>query len=203
MSEKPQITEREFQKARRLYRSFNETDNQGPELFDDAESNTNMEFNKSELEFPDDLDIIKKDLKEIRKNTDDDKIISDNLMQSALNIYIENAMIIAKKNNMLEIGNWDDLEDPFDNHRRRRERELMLAGGFVHKTDNNQQNQNSELGQPIIQDSGNDGMKMARNKGLLELAEHGKLFDIKIDNVYKSVGDLQVKNFEKYYGIKN
>jgi hypothetical protein len=203
VSEKPQVTEKEFQKARRLYRSFNESDNQGPELFDSAESNTNMEFNKAELEFPDDLDIIKDDLKEIRKNTDDDKIISDNLMQSALNIYIENAMIIAKKNNMLEIGNWDDLEDPFDNHRTRRERELLQAGGLIPSGEGKQRHPNDDLDTPIIQDSGNEGLKMARSKGLLELAEHGKLFDIKMDNVYKSVGDLQVKNFEKYYGIKN
>lgn len=198
MSEKPEVTDREFQKARRLYRSFNEMEGKGPELFDDAESNMNMDFNQAELDFPDELDVINDDLKELRKNTDSDQIITDSLMQSALNVYIENAMVIARKNNQLEIGNWDDLEDPFDEHGRRRERALLQVKGL------GQGPKKQEKGDPLDSPLSLGGdSKMLRDEGLLELAESGKLFDIKMDNVYKSVGDLQVKNFQKYYGIKS
>lgn len=164
-----------------------------------------VNFNKAELDFPDILDDIDDSLKELRKNTDSDALIEDNLMQSALNIYIENAMVLAKKNNMITIGDWDDLEDSFDeHHRQRRDRELLENN--LSKI--NQLNKNAKS-ENILEQSqqenflGDQGMKMARDKGLLQLAEKGKLFDIDMNNVYKSVGDLQVKNFERYYGVKN
>lgn len=202
MESRPDISEKQFQKARRLYRSFNEMGDNGPELFDDAESNMNMDFNKAELDFPDNLDGIDEDLKELRKNTDTDNIISESLMQSALNIYIENAMILAKKNNMVDVGNWDDLGESFDDIEGRRDREL-LETNLTKLNKLGKESQSSDFENRHARDILNDdSMKVERDKGLLELAEQGKLFDIKMDNVYKSVGKLQVKNFERYYGVK-
>ena len=195
------ITDKDFKRARRLSRSFKSTGDEGPELFDDAESNMNPNFNKSELEFPDDLDIIDDDLKDLRKNTDSDALIKDELMQSALNIYIENAMILAKKNNMIDVGNWDDLGDGVNEHRRDRE----LLETRLGRIDNMNRNARSEQKLEMVQNRGvlgDDNMKFERDQGLLQLAERGKLFDIKMDSVYNSVGDLQVKNFEKFYGVK-
>jgi len=197
------ITEKDFKRARRLSRSFLDMGDDKPELFDDAESNMNNQFNKAELDFPDDLDTISDDLEELRKNTDPDTIISDELMQSALNIYIENAMDLAKKNNMVDVGNWDDLEDTISEHRRR-DRELLETS--LNKINLMTKNARTEQLLEQAQSSnilGDQDMKVERDKGLLDLAEHGKLFDIKMDNVYKSVGELQVKNFERFYGVKN
>ena len=124
-------------------------------------------------------------------------------MQSALNVYIENAMVIAKKNNMIDVGNWDDLEDSIQEHRRR-DRELLETS--LNKIDRMTKNSKSEQ---ILEDTqspgilGDEDMKVQRDRGLLDLAEHGKLFDIQMDNVYKSVGETQVKNFERFYGVKN
>lgn len=202
MSSDTTITEKDFKRARRLERTFKDNGEQGPELFDDAESNMNASFNKSELEFPDDLDTIDDDLKELRKNTDPDTLINDSLMQSALNIYIENAMSLAKKNNMIDVGNWDDLGDIVNEHRRR-DRELLETN--LNKIDMINHNARKEERLGRAQTSGvlsDDNMKFERDQGLLQLAERGQLFDIKMDNVYKSVGDVQVKNFEKYYGVK-
>lgn len=196
------VTEKDFKRARRLARSFKDKGEDGPELFDDAESNMNVNFNKSELEFPDDLDSIDDDLKELRKNTDPDTLINDSLMQSALNIYIENAMSLAKKNNMIDVGNWDDLGDVVGEHQRR-DRELLETS--LNKLD--MLNHNAQREQKLQRTQtrgvlGDDEMKVERDQGLLQLAERGQLFDIKMDNVYRSVGDLQVKNFEKFYGVK-
>lgn len=203
MKSDTKITEKDFKRARRLSRSFLDMGDDKPELFDDAESNMNNQFNKAELDFPDDLDVIGDDLEELRKNTDPDTIISDELMQSALNIYIENAMDLAKKNNMVDVGNWDDLEDTISEHRRR-DRELLETS--LNKINLMTKNARSEQLLEQTQNSnilGDQDMKVERDKGLLDLAEHGKLFDIKMDNVYKSVGELQVKNFERFYGVKN
>lgn len=163
----------------------------------------NDNFNKAELEFPDSLDTISDDLEELRRNTDPDELIPDSLMQSALNVYIENAMILAKKNNMIDVGNWDDLEDSV-NEDRRRDRELLETS----LTKINQMTKNAKREKLLEQTQspgilGDDEMKVERDRGLLDLAERGKLFDIKMDNVYKSVGELQVKNFERFYGVKN
>ena len=203
MKSDTKITEKDFKRARRLSRSFLDMGDDKPELFDDAESNMNNQFNKAELDFPDDLDAISDDLEELRKNTDPDTIISDELMQSALNIYIENAMDLAKKNNMVDVGNWDDLEDTISEHRRR-DRELLETS--LNKINLMTKNARTEQLLEQAQSSnilGDQDMKVERDKGLLDLAEHGKLFDIKMDNVYKSVGELQVKNFERFYGVKN
>ena len=203
MKSDTKITEKDFKRARRLSRSFLDMGDDKPELFDDAESNMNNQFNKAELDFPDDLDTISDDLEELRKNTDPDTIISDELMQSALNIYIENAMDLAKKNNMVDVGNWDDLEDTISEHRRR-DRELLETS--LNKINLMTKNARTEQLLEQAQSSnilGDQDMKVERDKGLLDLAEHGKLFDIKMDNVYKSVGELQVKNFERFYGVKN
>ena len=161
-----------------------------------------VNFNKAELDFPDVLDDINDSLKELRKNTNSDTLIQDNLMQSALNIYIENAMILAKKNDMIDVGNWDDLEDSFDDHRLR-DRELLETS--LSKINQLSKNARSEqiLGRSQGNSFGDDQMKIERDKGILDLAERGKLFNINMDNVYKSVGEVQVKNFERYYGVKN
>ena len=202
MTSSPTVTEKDFQRARRLSRSFNDKGDQGPELFDDAESNMDVNFNKAELDFPDILDDIDDNLKELRKNTDSDTLIQDNLMQSALNIYIENAMILAKKNDMIDVGNWDDLEES-DDHHGRRDRELLETS--LSKINQLSKNARSEQVLEGQQRGGfeNDQMKIERDKGILDLAERGKLFNIDMDSVYKSVGETQVKNFERYYGVKN
>ena len=175
------------------------SDKEGPELFDDAESNMNEAFNQPEIDFPDSIKSIKKAIDELRKHEDNDNLVPAALKMSATNVYIENAMLIAKKNNMIDVSSFSDLTDEEGlDHRSRRARELLETN----LSDINRIGRNRDSDRMNSRFTDDLDMKVSRDEGLLSLAEQGKLFDIKIDNIYKSVGPTQVKNFAKMYGVK-
>lgn len=200
VSSKPSLTDIDVQRGKHLSRSLKDN-HEGPELFDDAESNMNPNFNSSDLDFPDKLEHIKGPLEELRRNTNPKELIPDHLMMSALNIYIENAMLIAKKNNMIDVSSWDDLSEDDDFSFAKRDRELLETSLSALNHVKNRK-QRSNYSQSSFSNLEDPAMKHERDKGLLDLAERGELFDINLDNIYKSVGSTQVANFEKLYGVK-
>ena len=157
---------------------------------------------------------IDSDLKELRQNTDQKTLIPSHLQISALNIYIENALLMEKKNNMIDIRGWEDNESENKNVQHD---ELNDGSPIQHQTqerhlrddpstglDINKLEHHSMFGNESSQMEGNySNAKSFRNQELLDLAKKGKLFDINLDNIYNSVGKTQVSNFAKLYGVQS
>lgn len=202
-------TDLDISRGMRLARNLREEhihEKDAPELFDNAESNMDMNFNKNDIDFPDTLETIQESLEDLRRNQDDEQpLINDQIKISALNTYIENAMIIAKKNNMLELSNWDEMSDLSNmthSSHERRERELLetsLSKLNRIKRDNGARRRYG-MARPEIVNQG-PGQDYMKSEGLLELAKKGELFDINIGDIYKQVGKKQVQNFARLYGV--
>ena len=125
------------------------------------------------------------DLDQLRKNQPKD-LIPDQLISSALNVYIENALTVSKKNNLIDVSGWDILDD----------------GGIHELSSGEERRLLDQKNKTRDQDKGFSIDKQDRDKGLLNLAENNKLFNIDLDSVYASVGETQVKNFAKLYGAR-
>lgn len=194
-------TNNDLERSLRLARNLQDmSQNSEPELFDDAESNMDMNFNKRDLDFPSDLECITHELEELRRWQEDDPIIADQLKIAALNTYIENAMILAKRNNLLELADWEEMSDL--SHHERRDRELLETSlAELNRIKMGQNLRGSMGGNNNVIPISSPGMDYEKNRGLLELAKKGELFDIKIDNIYKQVGSKQVENFARIYGV--
>ena len=156
-------------------------------FFDDAETNQDINIYPDIIGFEDKLENIGTDLDELRKNQNK-PLIPDELIASAINVYIENALEISKHENLLDVSGWDSLDTGSNLHSSNEERRLMDQ-----KIKTRRVNRKKD-------DYGFYPGKEDREKGLVSLAESGNLFHIDLNKVYKSVGETQVKNFGKMYG---
>jgi hypothetical protein len=154
------------------------------DFFDSAETNQDINIYPDLIGFEDNLENIGTDLDELRKNQPKD-LIPESMIASALNIYIENALEVSKKNNMIDVSGWDILDDGGLNEFHSGEERRLL----------DQKNK-----QKITKRNDFSIEKQDRDKGLLSLAENNELFHIDLNNIYESVGETQVKNFAKLYG---
>ena len=125
------------------------------------------------------------DLDELRKNRKKD-LIPDELVSSALNVYIENALEVSKHNNLIDVSKWE-VNDSSDHHSNEERR--LIDQKLNKKVDDGSLSENGILN------------KEEKDKELLNLAENGDLFHIDLNNVYESVGKTQVENFGKMYGV--
>lgn len=158
------------------------------DFFDDAETNQDVNIYPDIIGFEDTLEHIGADLDELRKNRTR-PIIPDELVASAINIYIENALILVKNDNLIDVSQWDSVGDQdIDFKPAGEERRLMQKASLRNK------------GKEMKRIGGDFDDKEDREKGLLELAQHGQLFHINMKDIYKSVGKTQVRNFRKIYG---
>lgn len=160
------------------------------DFFDDAETNQDIQLYPDVIGFEDELAHIGADLDELRKNRTHD-LIPDSLISSALNVYIENALTISKKQSLIDVSGWETPEEPqsadhLSNEERRLSQRTKSAG----------KSKAWRGGENML------GSKEGREKGLLSLAESNRLFDINLDQVYESVGPRQLDNFAKLYGTK-
>ena len=193
---------RDLERGKRIARSLMSA-SVGPELFNDAESNSNPDFNKEDLTFPNNMDVVITDLQQLRENQNNKEIIPDSLKIAALNVYIRNAAEIAKRSggvnlNDFDVNNMEDLEENYNPSNE--ERRLTLENEkYIYNRDSLDFEPNLRQRNPVKETYTPEN----KNEGLLALAEQGKLFDINIDNIYKSVGETQVKNFSRMYGVKN
>jgi hypothetical protein len=161
------------------------------DFFDDAETNQDIMIHPDIIGFEDHLENIGTDLDELRKNRNK-PLIADELVSSAINIYIENALEYVKDNNMFDLTNSSSVS----NH----DISFKPAGEERRLMQKHIKGQDS----PQMQsDSGYYAGKEERQEGLAELAENGNLFNIDLDSVYKSVGKRQVENFAKIYGTRS
>ena len=127
------------------------------------------------------------DLDELRKNRNKD-LIPEELVSSALNVYIENAMEASKKNNLIDVSKWDIVDSSGDHHSNEERR-------LIDQKLNRNVDDGSSSGNGVVLN------KEEKDKELLNLAENGDLFHIDLNNVYESVGETQVENFGKMYGV--
>lgn len=152
------------------------------DFFDNAETNQDIQLYPDVIGFEDDLGSIGTDLDELRKNRNHDLIPGD-LISSALNVYIENALTVSKKQNLIDVSGWATPEENhFEDHVSNEERRL--------------------LDQKDLHGKNGSANKQDREKGLLSLAESNRLFHIDLDQVYEGVGQTQLDNFAKLYGAK-
>ena len=188
------------QDLKAIERQLRDTDIE-EDLFDQAETNQGITFSNNFIGYQDDLNFIEKDLQELRKNTNEKDLIPDDFIRSALNVYIEHALIETKNNNLIDVRGFNTLNEDYDDqvtnassHLERRLRDQSMG---EHSKSYSGVSNGISLDQGLY---GSDENNM-RNKELLDLAHQGKLFNIDMDNVYSSVGKTQVKNFERMYAV--
>lgn len=115
-------------------------------------------------------------------------LIPDDLVSSALNVYIENALEISKHNSMFDVSKWEKNDDV--NHESNEERRLIDI------------KLNKKVDDGSISNNRSSMSSKEKDKELIDLAEKGQLFHIDLNNVYESVGKTQVENFGRIYGMK-
>ena len=168
------------------------------DFFDEAETNlTGKTARVNDITFPDNLDSIKEHLKELRLHTIEEDIILPKLKMSALNVYIENALQLSKRMNLVDMRSIDRIDTPLngEQHSSQEERQLKLQGSLKNIGIRFDYGKNK-----LVKPQSISG-KLVREQGLLDLAKEGQLFKIDLDSVYDSVGSTQVSNFQKIYGI--
>ena len=168
------------------------------DFFDEAETNlTGKTARVNDITFPDNLDSIKEHLKELRLHTIEEDIILPKLKMSALNVYIENALQLSKRMNLVDMRSIDRIDTPLngEQHSSQEERQLKLQGSLKNI------GIRFDYGKKELVKPQSISGKLVREQGLLDLAKEGQLFKIDLDSVYDSVGSTQVSNFQKIYGI--
>jgi hypothetical protein len=126
-------------------------------------------------------------------------LIPEHLKHAAVNQYINNAFrmngnstIVSVKGSLDLSHGSDEEEDHLDQEDSHEERKLLQE--MYKHTSQNIAKSHSEV-YPEYRDN-------TKNEGLLNMLENGNLFNINMDDVYRSVGKTQVKNFSRLYGNK-
>ena len=165
------------------------------DYFDEAETNQDIKLNQSELDFPEKMKDVASELAELRANPEHEELIPEHLIHAAVNQYIDNALQLNDNTNIVSVHGSLNFNGVNEEHESPEERRLKDKIYNISKNDDEYKN----FG---FADKKISNQNTVRNQGIANLLEKGNLFDINLDDVYKSVGKTQIKNFEKMYSNK-